>query len=70
MLMTGDNRTFRGFRLHNDTRKKLADLAERYKAEAPAHVKVSQRVVIEVLIDYATRNQLSFSELLGLLQEK
>lgn len=70
MLMTDDNRTFRGFRLRDDTRKKLADLADRYKAEAPAHVKVSQRVVIEVLIDYAARNDLSFSDLLGILEAK
>ena len=70
MLMSKDDRVFRGFRLRVDTRRKLAELTERYKGEAPPFVKISQRAVIEILISYAARSNLELSELLGVLEEK
>ena len=69
MYMSND-RLFKGFRLSATTRAALEELTERYQNEAPEFLNVSQRLVIEALISHARRNDLSFSELFGVLEEK
>lgn len=41
----------------------LDQLVDRYKPDAPIYMSLSQRMVLEALIDHAVRTELPFSEL-------
>lgn len=60
-----EKRVGRGFRFSESAMETLDALVERYKGEAPSFVAVSQRMVIEALIEYAVRNELPLSALLS-----
>lgn len=47
----------------------LAALTERYRVDAPDYIQMSDRAVIEALIHYADREELSFAELFLVPQE-
>ena len=47
----------------------LRRLADRYRGEAPPYVQISDRAIIEALIHYAEREELSFSTLFGVSVE-
>lgn len=43
----------------------LGALSERFKVDAPSYISITDRSIIEALIYYADREQLSFEELFG-----
>ena len=53
-----------GFRFSQEAIDSLSSLVTRYNEQAPGYISLSQRAVLEALIDYAIRTELSFSELL------
>ncbi len=55
----------RGFRFSEEAMTALDQLVKKYEADAPSYITLSQRVVIEALVDYATRTELPFSTLFG-----
>lgn len=59
----------RGFRFSEEAMTALDQLVKNYEADAPSYIALSQRVVIEALVDYATRTQLPFSTLFGVSVE-
>lgn len=53
----------KGFRYNESTVEVLASLTNQFKAVAPPYMQISQRVIIEALVHYAVRENLSFAEL-------
>lgn len=47
----------------------LAALTERFRVDAPSYIQMSDRAVIEALIHYADREDISFAELFHVPQE-
>lgn len=62
-----EKRVFRGCRFTESSWDTLEALTKKYQKEAPSWVStVSQRTVLEALIDFAARNDIPFSDLVGM----
>lgn len=58
-----ETRVHRGFRFNKETMTALDQLMEKYGADAPLHMSLSRRTVLEALIDYAVRSEIPTSTL-------
>ncbi len=47
----------------------LADLGERYQKDALPYMRMSDRMILEALVHYAAREDLSFADLFQVPQE-
>jgi len=56
-----------GWSYSPDTIEKVKALTARYRDEAPKLLELSERLLIEALVDHAHRENLSFSEVFGVL---
>ena len=62
---SAEKRTYRGCRFRESSWGILESLVAKYQAEAPGCVTVSQRMVLEALIEYADARSISFYDLVG-----
>lgn len=58
------------FYFNGDTLGILAGLSEKFRREAPSYISVTDRAVIEALLEYAFREELTFEELFRVASQK